>query len=222
MIAFADIEARAADRKGGLKALNALLLTPLPPAAIADIPDERWLSEITRCIFQAGFNWDLIDKRWPQFEAAFEGFDITRWVFMSDDDLDHLLKMPGLVAHAQKIKSVGDNARFISDIGKDQGSAGPWFASWPLERYMELCAELKTRGSRLGGATGQRMMRRLGVDALILTPTVVKALIEAGVIASEPTSKKALSLIQDALTAWHEESRRGLTQMSQILAFSVG
>ncbi len=196
-------------------------ISPLSKAEITVIPDERWLSEMTRCIFQAGFNWDLIDKRWPQFEAAFDGFDITRWVFMSDDDLDHLLKMPGLVAHAQKIKSVGENARFISDLGKSHGSAGAWFASWPLARYMDLCAELKARGSRLGGATGQRMMRRMGVDALILTPTVIRALNDAGVIAGEPTSKKALALIQAALDTWHEESGRGLTQMSQILAFSV-
>lgn len=222
MAAFADIEARAAARKGGTEALESLLLSPLSPAEIAAIPDDRWLSEMTRCIFQAGFNWDLIDKRWPQFEAAFEGFDITRWVFMSDDDLDDLLKTPGLVANAQKIRSVGQNALFISDICKSHGAAGTWFAGWPFGRYMELCQALKTRGSRLGGATGQRMMRRMGVDALILTPTVVKALNEYEVISGEPTSKSALAAVQLVLNDWHAETGRRLTQISQILAYSVG
>jgi len=218
MVPFSDIEARAAERKGDF---TPRLQNPLPKAELLAIPHERWLSQMTRCIFEAGFNWDLIEKRWPQFEAAFAGFDITRWVFMSDDDLDDLLKAPGLVANAQKIRSVGENARFISDIGKTHGSAGAWFASWPPERYMELCQELKTRGSRLGGNTGQRMMRRMGVDALILTPTVIKALNQWGAIEGEPTSKKALAAVQAAIDAWRGESGRGLNHISQILAWSV-
>ena len=176
MVRFGDILARAAVRKGGDDALEALLVRPLPREAVAAIPGDRWLAEMTRCIFQAGFNWDLIDRRWPQFEAAFEGFDVSRWVFMSDDDLDRLLKTPGLVANAQKLRSVGQNALFLSGIAQTSGSAGAWFAGWPFERYFELCAEMKAKGSRLGGATGQRMLRRMGVDAFILTPTVVKAL----------------------------------------------
>jgi 3-methyladenine DNA glycosylase Tag len=223
---FADIETRAKVRHasqfpGDDKGLDALLLRPLSAVELTATPDERWLSQMTRCIFEAGFNWDLIDKRWPQFEAAFDGFDITRWVFMSDDDLDDLLKTPSLVANAQKIRSVGENARFISDMGKSHGSAGAWFASWPPERYIELCLDLKTRGSRLGGATGQRMMRRMGVDALILTPSVVKALNRWGAIEGEPTSKKVLAQVQSALDVWRAESGRGLTQISQILAWSV-
>jgi 3-methyladenine DNA glycosylase Tag len=219
MIAFADIESGAIERKGDLMPL---LLNPLSLAELSAIPDDRFLSQMTRCIFEAGFNWDLIDKRWPLFEAAFEDFDITRWVFMSDDDLDHMLKTPGLVANAQKIRSVGENARFISDMGKSHGSAGAWFARWPSERYMDLCLELKTRGSRLGGATGQRMMRRMGIDALILTPTVVKALNQWGVIEGEPNSKKAQAALQGVLDSWRGESGRGLTQISQILAWSIG
>jgi len=218
MIAFAEIEKRAVERKGNLVPL---LHNPLSAKEIAAIPDDRWLSQMTRCIFEAGFNWDLIDKRWPQFEAAFEGFDITRWVFMSDDDLDHLLKAPGLVANAQKIRSVGENARFISDIGKTHGSAGDWFVDWPAGRYMELCLELKARGSRLGGITGQRMMRRMGVDALILTPTVVKALNHWGVIEGEPTSKKAFLGLQTILDDWRAETGHGLNHISQILAWSI-
>ncbi len=218
---FGEIEARAAERKGGAEALQSLLKTPLPRDRFLAQGDDRWLAEMTRAIFQAGFSWELIDKRWPQFEEAFEGFDVTRWLFMSDDDLDQLLKAPGLVANAMKIKSVAGNAKFISDIGKTQGSASAWFESWPIERYMELCAEVKAKGSRLGGATGQRVMRTLGRDALILSPSVVKALVAWGVVSGEPTSKKDQAAVQAALTAWHSESGRGLTQLSQILAFSV-
>ncbi len=221
MITFADIEARAQGRKGGAQALAALLATPLPMNAVADIPEDRWLAEMTRGIFQAGFNWDLIDQRWPQFEAAFEGFSVTRWLFMSDDDLSALLHTSGLVANAEKLRSVASNAKFLSDIANSHGSAGAWFASWSINSFMALCAELKARGSRLGGLTGQRMMRRLGRDSLILTPTVVRAFNAFGVISGEPTAKKDIAAVQAAIDIWHQESGRGLTHISQILAFSV-
>ncbi len=221
MISFADIEARAAARKGGKEAMEALLLKPKPPTEVAAMPEDRWLSEMTRAIFQSGFNWDLIDRRWPQFEDAFEQFSVTRWLFMSDDDLDRLLKAPGLVHNAMKLKSVAGNARFLSDIANEAGSAGQWFANWPLERYMELCLVLKTRASRLGGRTGQYVMRRMGMDALILSSSVIKALKDAGVVAGEPSSKKDYAAVQKAIDQWHAESGRGLTQMSQILAWSL-
>lgn len=218
---FGEIEARAADRKGGAKALESLLKSPLPRDRFLARPDDRWLAEMTRSIFQAGFSWDLIDKRWPQFEAAFEGFDVARWRFLSDEDLDRLLKAPGLVANAMKIKSVAGNAALISDISETHGSASAWFDSWPLDRYMDLCADLKARGARLGGVTGQRVMRVMGRDAFILSSSVIKALNAWGVVTGEPTSKRDLAAVQAALTAWHGDSGRGLTQMSQILAFSV-
>ncbi|MEI9904902.1 MAG: DNA-3-methyladenine glycosylase I [Asticcacaulis sp.] len=221
MISFAEIEARAAERKGGADTLNALLIKPLPLVQLAAVPEDRWLAEMTRAIFQSGFSWELIDQRWPRFEDAFEGFSVTRWLFMSDDDLDRLLKAPGLVHNAMKLKSVAGNAKFLSDIAKEAGSAGQWFAGWPLERYMELCQLLKTRASRLGGRTGQYVMRRMGKDALILSSAVVKALIDASVVSGEPSSKKDFAAIQKAIDIWHAESGRGLTPMSQILAWSL-
>ncbi|ESQ91187.1 3-methyladenine DNA glycosylase [Asticcacaulis sp. AC460] len=221
MIRFAEIEARAAERKGGAEALQSLLITPKSMAEVAAIPEDRWLSQFTRCIFEAGFNWDLIDKRWPQFEAVFDGFDVTRWLFMSDEDLSSLMKAEGLVANAMKIRSVAGNAQYLSEVAKSHGSAGAYFASWPVERYMELASELKSRGSRLGGATGQRALRRMGRDALILSPSVIKALNHWGVVPGEPTSKKDIAAVQAAITAWHEQGGRGLTQMSQILAYST-
>jgi len=65
------------------------------------------------------------------------------------------------------------------------------------------------------------MMRRMGVDALILTPTVVKALNHWGVIEGEPTSKKAFLGLQTILDDWRAETGHGLNHISQILAWSI-
>jgi hypothetical protein len=42
------------------------------------------------------------------------------------------------------------------------------------------------------------------------------------VIEGEPNSKKAQAALQGVLDSWRGESGRGLTQISQILAWSIG
>lgn len=221
MIEFSEIEQRAAARKGGAQALEALLEHPSTREQIGSTPDDRFLSAMTRCIFQAGFNWALIDKKWPAFEAAFEGFDVGRWSLMSDDDLDRLLRTPGLVANAVKLRSVGQNAQFLAQLRGDAGGAGHYFSRFDLAQQMALQAELKKRGARLGGRTGQIFLRRMGIDSMIFSEAVVAALIDAGVVEKSPTSKSDLARVQEALNAWHAETGRGATQISQILGYSV-
>ena len=49
-----------------------------PPKTIAELtatPDDRWLAAMTRAIFNAGFNWKVVETMWPGFEAAFKGLD---------------------------------------------------------------------------------------------------------------------------------------------------
>ncbi|RMD65416.1 MAG: 3-methyladenine DNA glycosylase [Alphaproteobacteria bacterium] len=222
MRSFREIEALAAERKGGADALQALLSTPLPSREIAKIPDDRWLSAMTKCIFQAGFNWQVIERKWDRFEEVFENFDVPRWSMMSDEDLDRLLKTKGIIANAAKIRAVGANARFLSELSHRYGSAGAHFSDWKREQYCANLRALQKNGARLGGRTGQIFLRRMGVDALIFSPDVLKALSREGVVARMPSSEKDFAAVQSAIDTWAEETGRPLTQISQILALSVG
>ncbi len=221
MRSFSEIEALAAKRKGGVDALRHLLADPLPSREIRKIPDDRWLSAMTKCIFQAGFNWRVIERKWDRFEEIFEGFDVHRWSMMSDEDLDRLLRTEGIVANAAKIGSVGANARFLSELSKKHGSVGNHFSRWTRARYCENLRRLRKNGARLGGRTGQTFLRRMGVDTLVFSPDVLKALDREGVVAKMPSSEKDFVAVQSALDAWTEETGHALTQISQILAFSV-
>ena len=62
---FDEIFEIAAARHGGLDALEATLSPPLPAAELAAIPEDRWLSTLSKCVFQAGFNWKVIENKWP-------------------------------------------------------------------------------------------------------------------------------------------------------------
>lgn len=65
MPSFETIRARAARRKGGDKALAALL--PAAPAVkvLARLKDDRVLAEMTKRVFSAGFVWSVIENKWP-------------------------------------------------------------------------------------------------------------------------------------------------------------
>lgn len=221
MTDFSEIRARAEDRKGGAAALDALLAETAAPRDISKLGDDRLLSEFSKRVFQAGFNWSVIEKKWPGFEQAFHGFDIGRNAMMSDDDLDAHLKDTGIVRHAKKILSVRDNAIFLSDLAQEHGSAAKAIGDWPSSDLVGLWDLLKKRGARLGGTTAQYALRFLGKDSFIMGRSVVAALNEFGVIDGAATSKTAQRNIQEAFNAWHSETGESYTRMSRILAMSV-
>lgn len=218
---FDAIYAEAARRKGGEDVLSESLLSPRPAEEIAAIPADRWLSAMTKSVFQAGFNWRLVEDKWPRFEEVFDGFDIHRWSMMSDDDLDALLATPGLIANAVKLRSVGANARYLRTLETTHGTVGDFFAEWETAAYCDNLRILQKGASRMGGKTGQMVLRRLGVDTVLFSADVLKALSREEVVDKMPTSAKDFRAVQDALDTWHRESARSLTQISQILAFSV-
>ena len=218
---FSQIFEISASRKGGPAELETLLPAPEPASALKKIADDRWLSEMTRCVFQAGFNWKVVENKWPRFEEVFEGFDVGRWTLMSDDDLDRFLKTDGIIRHAKKLRSVGGNAVFLKDLASVHGSAATVFVDWPTDDFAGLLWMIKKRGERLGGRTGQIFFRRMGVDGFILSADVVRALIREGVVDREPTSKGGFDAVQKAFNQWREESGRPLMQISRTLACSV-
>lgn len=219
MRSFDEIFAIAADRHGGADALKARL--PQPATDFAAIPDDRVLAQMTRCIFQAGFHWKVIDQKWPGFEQAFHGFDPNRCAMIHDEEIDTLLSDPRIVRNPAKVKSVPENAAFILSLAKEHGSAAKAFAAYPQSEYIELLDLLKKKGSRLGGVTGQRVLRNLGLPAFILSNDVLARLKAEGVIDGPATSKKGQQAIQAAFNTWSEESGLSPSEISAVLAMSI-
>lgn len=215
---FDDLFAIAADRKEGPDALESLIVRPDPK--ITDLSEDRWLAILTKCIFQAGFNWKVVENKWDGFEAAFHGFDIDRCAFLHDEDIDRLMSDTFIVRNGPKIRTVIDNAHFLQSL-RDQGGAGEVIGGWPSTDFVGLLARLKKDGARLGGMTGQYAMRFAGRDAFILSRDVTARLIAEGVIDKPATSKGAMKAVQGAFNTWMQQSGRGLTEISRVLAFSL-
>ncbi len=223
MIPFKTIRARAAKRKGGEAALVELLPKLAGPKALAKLRDDRLLAEMAKRIFSAGFVWSVIEKKWPGFETAFLKFEPKRLRHQPDEFWEGLVGDKRIVRNPQKITAVRENARFVADIAGEHGSFGKFLAEWPADDQIGLLDLLAKRGARLGGRTGQYLLRFIGWDAFITSPDMVACLRDAGLdIAEVPTAKKDLKKIQDQFNAWVEETGLPRTHLSRICAMSVG
>lgn len=222
-VPFKRIRERAAKRKGGEKVLTTLLPRKRDNKALAKLSDDRVLSEMARRVFSAGFVWSVIDKKWPGFEEAFLDFNPKRLLFQPAEFWEKLGSDKRIVRNPQKIRSVRENAKFVSDIAAEHGSFGKFLATWPADDQIGLLEILDKRGSRLGGFSGQYLLRFLGRDSFILTNDLVLCLRDSGVpLSAKGTSKKDMKLAQAQINEWAQETGLPLTHISRICAMSIG
>lgn len=192
------------------------------PAALARSKDDRWLAQMTRCVFQAGFVWRVVDHKWDDFEDVFFGFPAEKIVMLSPEQIDRFAANPRIIRNRQKVLSIQANALFVLAIASKYGSFGKFIARWPEQDLVGLFSVMKDQGSRLGGMTGQRVLRNMGKDTFILTADVVRCLQRSGVdVGENPASKRKLQLIQNAFNQWHDESGLPYSHISRICALSL-
>ena len=90
---------------------------------------ERLMLEIN----QAGLSWELILKRKPEFERAFDGFDIDTVAAYGDEDRVRLLADAGIIRNRLKVNAAIENAKIVQGLQCEYGS----FKSW-LDRHHHL------------------------------------------------------------------------------------
>lgn len=220
---FGPILKLAAGHHGGEKSVLAQSENAHAVRNLAKVPADRLLSMMTKCVFNAGFNWKVIEAKWDGFEAAFEGFDPGKLAFFGDEMLDRLVSDARIVRNGQKIKASLENARFVAEVESKEGGFGNFLATWPAEDQTGLMDVLNKRGARLGGATAQYFLRFAGWDAWIASGHVCAALVREGVLAKPAaTSKGDLARLQAAINDYHADSGLPRAQISRLLALSVG
>ncbi|MGF7005137.1 DNA-3-methyladenine glycosylase I [Aminobacter sp. BE322] len=220
---FGKIRVRAAERKGGEAVLGSLLGPAPDNAALAKVTDDRILSTMAERVFAAGFVWRVIEQKWPGFEEAFLGFEPRRLLFQPDDFWHDLASDSRIVRNPQKIRSVRDNAAFVDSVSKEHGSFGKFLAEWPADDQVGLTAYLGKHGSRLGGNTGQYLLRWLGWDTFILSQDMILALRDAGLdIGEAASSKKDLARVQMQINDWAAATGLPRAHISRILSKSIG
>ena len=220
---FTQIQERAELRKGGATALKKLLPQVATKKKLAAKGDDRYLAMMTKCINQAGFSWKVIEKKWPEFEEAFFGFDPFKLGLLAPEQWEAYTSDRRVVRNWQKIKALQENVFFIQQTARECGSFGNFLGRWPESDQIGLMGHLKQHGSRLGGQSALWFLRRVGKDCFVLTRDVVVTLKSVGLdIAEQPSSKRDLKKVQDQFNAWHEETGLPYSHLSRIVACSVG
>jgi len=222
---FETIFHRAANRHGGEEALRSKVANRYVGSNV-DIDsnsksDDRWLSEFSKRIFQSGFNWKVVEKKWDGFEAAFWKFNPCKCAEIDMDDMERLTADKAIVRNPVKIKTVAPNARMIIEMANEAGSADQFIRGWAGEDYVGLLAYLQKHGSHLGANTASYALRFSGVPSFILSNDVTAALVHAGVIDKPATGKRAKQAVQEAFNHWTTESGEDLTYVSRVLAHSI-
>ena len=220
---FKYIRETASKRKGGEKELARLLSKPTAPEQLAALRDDRYLAQMTRCVFNAGFHWRVISAKWNGFEEAFHGVDLGQLLTTSPEEWEAYIEDTRIIRNWQKIQTVFHNAAMVEDIAHEHGSFASFFAHWPSNDQIGLMKYLHKHGSRLGGKTAQWFIRFTGKDGFMLTGDVITALIANGVeISDKASSQRDLKRIQDAFNEWQQQTEMPLTHLSKILSYSVG
>ena len=223
MESFASIYQRAVERKGGESHLQTLLSTPLNHEDLMALNDDQWLEEFTRKIFQSGFYWSVIDKKWPGFQSVFLQFNISKLLMMPPELWEVKSTDERIVRNYRKVKTIAENAAMIHFLRSDQGvSFSQFIADWPVEDIIGLWAWLKNHGARLGGNTGAYTLRVMGKDTFILSKDVEAYLRAHNVIDGGLRSKKSLQATQLFFNGLRQQSGLSLQELSQIIAYSCG
>ena len=219
---FAAIYARASQRKGGDEGLEALLPGSLSPQELTQYSDAQLLSELSKKVFQSGFVWRIVEAKWPEYEQAFFGFEPFKVLMLSPEQLQERASDPKLIRHLKKTMAIYDNAHMVNDLAAMHGSFARFIADWPSDNITGLWAELKRKGTRLGGNTGPYFLRSMGKDTFLLTNDVQGYLKSQGLVDYGFSSKAGLKQVQDVFNHWQQESGRSLADISRVLACSVG
>jgi len=219
---FIDIKDRAIQRKGSEKMLNSLLSTPLASKDLLTLPNDIWLEEFTRKIFQSGFYWSIINNKWPGFREVFWDFNITKLLMMSPEMYEQRASDERIVRNYNKVKTIAVNTMMIHSISQEHGSFSQFIHDWPSEDIIGLWAWLKKNGSRLGGNTGAYSLRVMGKDTFILSRDAESYFRSHKIIDGGLQTKKSLTAIQAFFNEMQQQSGLSLQEISQTISYSVG
>jgi 3-methyladenine DNA glycosylase Tag len=116
-----------------------------------------------RCIFQAGLNWQVIDKKWPTTKKAFANFNIKKVACFTDDDVQRLLRDAGIVRNKNKIYAIIYNAQGFEAIEKQFGSFQAYLDSLDKsDNYAGTVKDLTNKFKHVGPATATLFLYTVG------------------------------------------------------------
>ena len=120
------------------------------PPRVTPTDDNGYLEQMTKAIFQAGFSWQVVNDKWPNFRRAFDDFDVDRVAAYGPEDVDRLLSDASIVRNGRKIEATIANAILFKSLRREFGSFAEYLRSLDPLPYRERQKTLSKRFRNLG------------------------------------------------------------------------
>lgn len=128
---------------------------------------------------QAGLSWETILKRRANYRQLFHQFHPQKVAKMSDDELENILKNPGVIRNRQKIFSIRNNAKVVLEIQQNQGSLDTYLWNFvqnkPIMHHFRYLNEVPT--STPISQDLSKSLKKLGMR--FVGPTIIYAFMQA-------------------------------------------
>ncbi|MCI9535268.1 MAG: DNA-3-methyladenine glycosylase I [Lachnospiraceae bacterium] len=115
--------------------------------------------------FQAGLSWECVLNKREAFRLAFDNFDLEMVCGYQEDDVEKLMKNPGIIRNRRKIQAAVKNAWVFREIQREFQSFSNYLWQWTEGEVIyekgKTCSELsdkvskdlKKRGMKFVGTT---------------------------------------------------------------------
>ncbi len=90
--------------------------------------DSEYFERMSKVIFMAGLNWQVLDKKWPGIQKAFAGFDIAKVAKFQEPEIEELMNNTDVIRNLAKIRAIIKNAQEIQKLAEEEGSFESYLA----------------------------------------------------------------------------------------------
>lgn len=116
---------------------------------------------MTKTVFNAGLNWALVEKKWPNFRRSFTGFSPAKVARFSEKNVKALLNYEGIVRNERKIRATIHNAGQFLKLQKEYGSFPAYLESFGKDEE-RLQTDLQERFHHIGPSTARTFLWTVG------------------------------------------------------------
>jgi DNA-3-methyladenine glycosylase I len=119
-----------------------------------------YLEALTRPVFQAGLNWQVIDAKWEGIREAFAGFDPATVAGYGPADIARLLGDTRMVRSRAKIEATIDNAQALIELDAEHHGFGRYLRS--LGGFDQAVIDLKRQFRFIGDSGAYHFLWSVG------------------------------------------------------------
>jgi len=126
--------------------------------------DDGYFEQMSKAVFLAGLNWNVIEKKWADIRRSLANFSIDAVAQFDDSDIDRLLKDEGMIRSAKKITAVIANAQAIQQVQREFGSFAKYLQAVKATGEEALLKDLHKRFAFLGESTATIFLFSVGEE----------------------------------------------------------